>query len=323
MAEQTESSSARPAQGAGGGRKHAGAGAANANASRRPRPRASPAATSRRSTPATSTARSRCGPTGGRENVRGQVDVLAPEGVRAFIGELLGALPDLQIRGRLDHHRRETAARVHWRLRGTFAGPGRFGGIAPPASRLDLEGCDLLTVSDGLIQANDAFTDSMSFAREIGMMPPQDSAAEQRMTGAFNAKTRVTGRLAGGEAELVAQGVWVRAGTARPLQRVPDRGRRRRDRCSTPGARTMTRAVASAGGQARRHPPDRARPRPHRSPRHRARRSARRCCATPTKSRTPKAAAAFATGPRAWPGCRSPSASSTACSTATPGTAGP
>ena len=32
---------------------------------------------------------------GGRDNVRGQVDVLAPEGVRAFLGELLQAVPDL------------------------------------------------------------------------------------------------------------------------------------------------------------------------------------------------------------------------------------
>ena len=32
---------------------------------------------------------------GGRENVRGQVDVRAPEGVREFIGGLLDAVPDL------------------------------------------------------------------------------------------------------------------------------------------------------------------------------------------------------------------------------------
>ena len=32
---------------------------------------------------------------GGREHVRGQVDVTAPEGVRSFIGGLLSALPDL------------------------------------------------------------------------------------------------------------------------------------------------------------------------------------------------------------------------------------
>ncbi len=34
---------------------------------------------------------------GGRENVRGQVDVLAPEGVREFIGGLLDAVPDLKM----------------------------------------------------------------------------------------------------------------------------------------------------------------------------------------------------------------------------------
>src|ERR1700690_1156921 len=34
---------------------------------------------------------------GGRENVRGQVDVLAPDGVREFIGDLIGALPDLSM----------------------------------------------------------------------------------------------------------------------------------------------------------------------------------------------------------------------------------
>ena len=58
---------------------------------------------------------------------------------------------------------------------------------------------------DGLIQANDAFTDSMTFARQVGMMPPQGSAAEQRLTGAFNVKTRLTQSLAAGEAELIAR----------------------------------------------------------------------------------------------------------------------
>ena len=71
---------------------------------------------------------------------------------------------------------------VQWRLRGTFAGPGTLGGVAPTGSPIDLEGFDLVTVRDGLIPRNDAFTDNMTFARQIGMMPPQDSAAEQRMT---------------------------------------------------------------------------------------------------------------------------------------------
>src|ERR1700737_105807 len=34
---------------------------------------------------------------GGRENVRGQIDTEAPEGVREFIGGLLAAVPDLSM----------------------------------------------------------------------------------------------------------------------------------------------------------------------------------------------------------------------------------
>jgi glyoxylase-like metal-dependent hydrolase (beta-lactamase superfamily II) len=137
---------------------------------------------------------------------------------------------------------------VHWRLRGTFAGPGRFGGVAPTGSPLDIEGFDLVTVRDGLIQHNDAFTDSMTFARQIGMMPPQGSPGEQRMTGAFNAKTRLTGSLAAGEAQLVAEGVWVvqgQPGRCNVYMLEDDGGVTLFDA----GARTMTRALARAGAK--------------------------------------------------------------------------
>jgi glyoxylase-like metal-dependent hydrolase (beta-lactamase superfamily II)/ketosteroid isomerase-like protein len=184
---------------------------------------------------------------GGRENVRGQVDTQAPEGVRAFIGELIGALPDLSM------HVVSTTTEgdrcgVQWRITGTFAGPGSFGGVAPTGNPIELEGFDLLTVRDGLIQSNDAFTDSMTFARQIRMLPPQGSSAEQRMTGAFNAKTRLTARLGAGEAELVAQGVWVvqgQPGRCNVYLLEDDGGVTLFDA----GARTMTRAVASAGAK--------------------------------------------------------------------------
>ncbi len=74
---------------------------------------------------------------------------------------------------------------------------------------MELEGVDVLTVRDGLIQSNDAFTDTMSVPRQIGMMPPLGSPAEQRLTGAFNVKTKVSDGLTGAEAKLVAEGVWV------------------------------------------------------------------------------------------------------------------
>jgi glyoxylase-like metal-dependent hydrolase (beta-lactamase superfamily II)/predicted ester cyclase len=184
---------------------------------------------------------------GGRENVRGQVDVLAPEGVREFIGGLIGAMPDLRFELLSTTTQGERCA-VHWRLTGTFAGPGDFAGIAPTGMPLELEGCDLLTVQEGLIHNNDAFADGMSFARAIGMMPPKDSTAERGMTAAFNVKTRLIGRLAGGAPELVAQGVWVVQGQPARcnVYLIEDDGG---VTMFDAGARTMTRAVASAGAK--------------------------------------------------------------------------
>jgi glyoxylase-like metal-dependent hydrolase (beta-lactamase superfamily II)/predicted ester cyclase len=184
---------------------------------------------------------------GGRENVRGRVDVLAPDGVRAFIGELLAAIPDLRMEV-VSTTAEDDRCGVHWRLTGTFAGPGAFGGVAPTGNPIVLEGFDLLTVHDGLIQSNDAFTDSMTFARQIGMMPPQGSTAEQRMTGAFNAKTRLADRLSASEAQLVAEGVWVvqgQPGRCNVYLIEDDGGVTLFDA----GARTMTRAVARAGAK--------------------------------------------------------------------------
>jgi steroid delta-isomerase-like uncharacterized protein len=133
---------------------------------------------------------------GGREHVRGQVDVTAPEGVRAFVGELLEAMPDLRWE-LVDTITEGERCAVQWRMTGTFAGPGTFSGLAPTGHPLTLEGVDVFTVRDGLIHVNDAFTDTMTVPRQIGMMPPLHSAAEQRMLGAFNVKTRVTGRALG------------------------------------------------------------------------------------------------------------------------------
>jgi hydroxyacylglutathione hydrolase len=185
---------------------------------------------------------------GGREHVRGQVDVTAPEGVREFIGGMITAMPDMTMEV-LDTTTEGERCAVHWKIAGTFAGSEPFNGVMPTGAPVTFEGVDVLTVRDGLVHANDAFPDGLGFAREIGLMPPAGSTAEQRLMGAFNAKTRVTG-MAAGDAELVAEGVWV-------VQGHPGR-------CNVyliedsevggvtaydAGARTMVRAVASAGAK--------------------------------------------------------------------------
>lgn len=185
---------------------------------------------------------------GGREHVRGQVDVTAPEGVRDFIGAMVEALPDMKMEVVETTTEGERCA-VQWRLEGTFAGPRPFNGVAPTGDPIGLEGVDVLTVREGLVQANEAFPDNLAFAREIGMMPAQGSAAEQRLMGAFNLKTKVA-NMPAQEARMVAEGVWV-------VQGQPGR-------CNVylledselggvtlfdAGARTMTRAVASAAAK--------------------------------------------------------------------------
>jgi glyoxylase-like metal-dependent hydrolase (beta-lactamase superfamily II)/predicted ester cyclase len=184
---------------------------------------------------------------GGRENVRGQVDVSAPEGVRAFIASLLDAIPDLKVEIVSTTAENDRCA-VQWRFTGTFAGPGDLSGVAPTGDPIALEGLDLITVRDGLIQSNDVFTDTMTLPRQIGMMPPLGSAAEQRLMGAFNATTRVRTSLTAGDAEPVADGVWVvqgQPGRCNVFLIEEDGGVTVFDA----GARTMKRAVASAGAK--------------------------------------------------------------------------
>jgi hydroxyacylglutathione hydrolase len=184
---------------------------------------------------------------GGRDNIRGQMDVLAPEGVRAFLGEVLDSSPDLLFEV-LSTTTQEERCAVQWRMSGTFAGPGSLSGIQPTGDRFAIEGIDLLTVSDGLIQSNEAFPDSITLPRQLGMIPPQGSLADQRLTGAFNAKTRLTARLSAGDAQMIATGVWVVQGQPGRcnVYLIEDEGG---VTMFDAGARTMTRSLARAGAK--------------------------------------------------------------------------
>jgi hydroxyacylglutathione hydrolase len=184
---------------------------------------------------------------GGRENVRGQVDAVAPEGVREFIGGLLDAFPDLRFEVISTTTEGERCA-VQYRVSGTFAGPASLNGIAPTGDHVEIEGIDLLTVRDDLIESNDAFPDSISLPRQIGMMPAQGTAAERRLAGAFNAKTHARNAFFRRDAELVAAGVWVVQGQPAKcnVYLIEDEGG---VTLFDAGARTMTRAVASAGAK--------------------------------------------------------------------------
>jgi glyoxylase-like metal-dependent hydrolase (beta-lactamase superfamily II)/predicted ester cyclase len=144
---------------------------------------------------------------GGIENIAAIGELSVPEGMRAFFTELFAAIPDQRFEV-LDVVAARNQAAVRWRSVGTFCG-GPFQGVEPTGSRVELEGIDLLTVDNGLIQRNDAYYDGTQFARQIGLLPPRDSTAERGMTNAFNARTRLTRSLFKPNVVNVADGVWL------------------------------------------------------------------------------------------------------------------
>jgi hydroxyacylglutathione hydrolase len=144
----------------------------------------------------------------GHCHVSGQADADSPNGVRAYWAELFGAVPDMrfQVDGLIGE---DDQVAVKWSATGTFAGPSSYQGIEPTYAHLDLEGLDLFRLRDGQILREDAFTDGTTFARQIGLLPPSGSNAEQRMAKAFNGQAKVRRRALCNDPERVAEGVWL------------------------------------------------------------------------------------------------------------------
>jgi glyoxylase-like metal-dependent hydrolase (beta-lactamase superfamily II)/predicted ester cyclase len=149
-----------------------------------------------------------CWRPGSLDRLYGQADLVAPDGVRRWFAELFAGFPDATFEV-LSTTTEDDRCAVRWRMTGTFAGPGRFQGLEPTGARVELEGCDVVRVEDGLVVGNDAFTDGATIGRQLGLLPPRDSGAERAATAAANARTRVVRRVAATEPEPIADGVWV------------------------------------------------------------------------------------------------------------------
>ena len=131
---------------------------------------------------------------GGIDHFYGMADLPAPDGIRQFFSEMFATIPDFSM-SVTDMVAYGDKAAVRWTATGTFNGKGRFQGIAPTGASVSLEGLDLFTIEDGLIQENFAYTNGMEMARQMGIMPPLGSAQDRAMLGAMNAKTAAAARL--------------------------------------------------------------------------------------------------------------------------------
>jgi hydroxyacylglutathione hydrolase len=145
---------------------------------------------------------------GAPDRLVGQAELTAPWGILEYFGELFAAFPDFSLTI-LETTAGQGRAVVRWRGTGTFAGPGRFQGFDPNGARIEVEGCDVVTVAGDLIVANTAYIDGADLARQLGFLPPAGSGTEQRLTALANLRTRLRAARFGVEPEQIAPGVWV------------------------------------------------------------------------------------------------------------------
>ena len=114
--------------------------------------------------------------------------------IKDFFRDTFAAMPDAEtklVRVVAD----DRHAAVEWRMTGVFNG-APFQGIDPTGKVMDVRGLDMMEIEDGEIVSNTAYFDNMAFARQIGMMPAQDSGAERAMKSAFNALTKARRAIA-------------------------------------------------------------------------------------------------------------------------------
>ena len=136
-----------------------------------------------------------CWQPGALDVIHGVAELRVPEDLRAWFGSLFASFPDFSFEV-LEVIAGGEKAAVHWHATGTFDGSARFEGLLPNGKRVDVRGCDVLTVRDGKVVHNDAYMNGAEMARQLGALPPAGSPPEKALTAALNAKTKASAWLA-------------------------------------------------------------------------------------------------------------------------------
>jgi steroid delta-isomerase-like uncharacterized protein len=123
------------------------------------------------------------------------VSVRGAQPLTEWFQELFDAVPDwsMQIESTFDDGDRQ--AIVQWRGSGTFTGKP-FLGIEATGRQVEIQGVDIFRFdAQGKVETNTVYYDGAEFARQVGMLPPRDSALDRGMLAAFNAGTKLKRRL--------------------------------------------------------------------------------------------------------------------------------
>jgi len=112
-----------------------------------------------------------------------------PDAIRRLLTEMFTAMPDMRFsveRITAD----DSVAAVQWRATGTFSA-GSFQGLEPTGRRVELRGTDCLEIDEGKIIRNTAIFDGAAFARQVGLLPAEDSGADRAIRAGFNTVTKL------------------------------------------------------------------------------------------------------------------------------------
>jgi steroid delta-isomerase-like uncharacterized protein len=114
------------------------------------------------------------------------------EEIGAYFEDTFAALPDWHIEVVAVAAEGDDVL-VRWHLTGTHA--GTLLGVEPTGKSLAIDGIDHFVVRGGKVVSNFVVVDQMQYARQIGMMPPDGSAADRALKAAFNARTKLAEKL--------------------------------------------------------------------------------------------------------------------------------
>ena len=82
---------------------------------------------------------------------------------------------------------------VRWHMSGTHTGEP-WEGVAASGKRIELDGVDHFVVRDGRIVSNFVIFDQLQFARAVGLMPEDGTAADRAFKSAFALRQKVSRR---------------------------------------------------------------------------------------------------------------------------------
>jgi steroid delta-isomerase-like uncharacterized protein len=111
-----------------------------------------------------------------------------PDEVRRLFGEVFAAFPDFEMTVNRIVSDERTAV-VQWHATGTFTG-APFLGILPTGRGIDLKGVDVFEIEGGLVRRATVYCDGATMARQIGVLPKQDSTGDRALLAVFNLRTR-------------------------------------------------------------------------------------------------------------------------------------